>query len=242
MKRRVQGFTIIETTLVLAITGLIATIVLIGISTSLNQQRYIDSVNQVVNYFQGQYTATANTANDRDPKERCNPSTGLSIDTTDETVGSSNCLILGTVLRSSNGKDVTTYSVVALQDPGDAANVAGLEDSELLAASNVRQGQETDSYNVDWGSQLLDPSAAAPARFTVMVVRTPVTGTIHTYSALSDTISLTDLLTSAQSDMKLCIDQTGFFGSAVDPMGIAIKKDAANTTGVQLLSAGDCSS
>ena len=51
---------------------------------------------------------------------------------------------------------------------------------------------------------------------------------------------VTDLIDAAQTDMKLCIDQTGFMGIGVQPMGVLIQKGAANTTGVQPITSGSC--
>jgi prepilin-type N-terminal cleavage/methylation domain-containing protein len=61
MNTRRQGFTIIETVLVLAITGLLLAVILATIGNSLNQQRYTDSVNQTLDHFRGLYTDTSST-------------------------------------------------------------------------------------------------------------------------------------------------------------------------------------
>ena len=50
-----RGFTIIETMLVLAITGLVVAVVLVNIGTALRNEQYHTAVDQVHDYFQGQY-------------------------------------------------------------------------------------------------------------------------------------------------------------------------------------------
>lgn len=243
MNRRESGFTIIETSLVLAVTGLVIAVVLAGIGNALSHQRYLDAVNQTVDFFRGQYTHTTNTLNNRADDERCD-SSGVSTAGVPMSVGASDCLLLGNVIRSSNGVDMQVYKVLALHDPSDDAGIDVLNDIDILNASQLSQGDQTDSFKIDWGARLITPSTGDSAKFTVMVVRTPVSGTIRTYTAGSDTVSVTDLLSSSlspQIDRTLCIDQAGFFsGIGIDPMGIRITKGAANTTGVQVLASGDC--
>lgn len=242
MTQRESGFTIIETTLVLAITGLIVAVILAGIGNSLNHQRYTDAVNQAVDFIRGQYTVGANTQNDRSNTERCTTAgiqdTGAA--TTGTPLGTSDCLLVGTIMRTNgtDGKSVSVYQVVALADPGDS--MSGSTDTELLAASQLTQGNRLQTYQPEWDTRFLNPDPAEPAQFTILVVRTPVSGTMRTYSSDSGSTSIADLLNSPQEDRKLCIDQTGFFGMGIQPMGILIVRGTANTTGVQVLPSGEC--
>ncbi len=242
MAQRENGFTIIETTLVLAITGLVIAVILAGIGNSLSHQRYTDAVSQALDFFRGQYSSTSNTLNDR-PKDEVCTSSGIAASPNATTIGASDCLLLGRIVRSSNGQDVTVNQVIALHDPTDDTGAGTMTDSDLLLASQLRQGNEISTYQPEWGTRLLRPNTTDGAKFSILVVRTPVTGTVRTYTSTSDTVSITDLLNpsiSPQDDLKICIDQTGFFGIGVAPMGILFEKYAANTTGVQLISAGDC--
>ena len=242
MKQRESGFTIIETTLVLAITGLIVAVILVGIGNALNQQRYIDAVNQAVDFVRGQYTVGANTMNNRPANESCG-SGGIRDDITPMPRGASDCLLVGTIMRTqgSDGKTVNVYQVVALADPDES--MMGDDDTTILAAANLSQGGLVQTYKADWDTRFLSPDSADPAQFNILVVRTPISGTMRTYSSDSATTSIANLINPAvtpQIDRKLCIDQTGFFGIGVQPMGILISRDTANTTGVQILPSGEC--
>lgn len=240
MAQRENGFTIIETTLVLAITGLIVAVILVGIGNSLNHQRYMDATNQAVDFFRGQYTGTSNALNDRPDNETCG-SSGIATVAEKQTIGASECLLLGKIARSSDGKTITTYQVIATHDLAADPATTQLSDTDLLVAANLQQGsKEIDTYSPEWDTQLLRPGTTDGARFTMMVVRTPVTGTIRTYVADSDTATIASLLATPQTDLRVCIDQNGFFGIGAQPMGIVVAKDATNTTGVQVISAGDC--
>ena len=143
--------------------------------------------------------------------------------------------------QGSDGKTVNVYQVVALADPDES--MMGDDDTTILAAANLSQGGLVQTYKADWDTRFLSPDSADPAQFTILVVRTPISGTMRTYSSDSATTSIANLINPAvtpQIDRKLCIDQTGFFGIGVQPMGILISRDTANTTGVQILPSGEC--
>lgn len=239
MMHRESGFTIIETSLVLAVTGLVIAGVLLGIGNGLSHQRYTDAVNQTVDFFRGQYAQTTNTLNNRSAAERCDAS-GISDTGTAMPIGASECLLVGKIVRATGNDDVTVSQVLALHDPTDDDDISTLSDVEILRASHLQQGNQLDDFRPDWGARLVTPGSTDTAQFTMMVVRTPVTGTIQTFTSASNTSSIADLLNAPQEARSICIDQTGFFGVGVAPMGVRITKGAANTTGVEIIPSGEC--
>lgn len=236
---RTNGFTIIETTLVMAITGLLVVMVLSGIGASLSHQKYTDAVNQTVSFFRAQYSQTANISNERPDAEVCN-SSGISATGPGSTRGASDCLLLGHVVRSTNGKNISVYQVIARHDPTSDANINTRTDGQILAASSLLQGSKVTDYTIDWDTRLLTPGTSNAAAFSLMIVRVPVSGTVVTYTSNSGTSSVAALLGAVQADKKLCIDQAGFFSLGINPMGVLIKRGASNTTGVQPVGSGDC--
>ena len=235
---RNSGFTIIETSLVLAITGLLVAMVLIGIGSSLNHERYTDAVNQALAFFRGQYSQTTNVLNDRPSTESCGSG---GITTGNTTRGASNCLLLGNLLRSSDGQNVTVSQVIATHDPSDDSGVSAKTDTQILASALLKEGHQTATYSVEWGTTFLRPGTTNAAPFSVMVVRVPVSGTVETYVSSSATASIGSLINvSNQKDLKLCVDQRGFFGAGIQPMGVLIQKGATNSTGVQPIASGSC--
>lgn len=236
---RTNGFTIIETTLVMAITGLLVTVVLTGIGASLSHQRYTDAVNQTLSFFRSQYSQTANISNERPDNETCN-SGGVSVTGGGSTRGASNCLLLGHVVRSTNGKDISVYQVIARHDPTNDLNINTRTDRQILTASSLVQGSRVDTYSIEWDTRLLNPGTSNAAAFSLMIVRVPVSGAVVTYASNSATSSVGALLGTTQADKMLCIDQAGFFSLGINPMGVVIKQGASNTTGVQPVGSGDC--
>ena len=245
MNTRRQGFTIIETVLVLAITGLLLAVILATIGNSLNQQRYTDSVNQTLDHFRGLYTDTSSTQNDRTAAQACSASGLSTVSDGGEgstSRGASDCLLVGNVMRSADGVTLRSYQVVALHDPTDDTGIAKKSDVQILTSAQLRQGQQTETYEVEWGGTLLRPgtSPSVPAPFSILVVRTPVTGVVRTFTSDSDQTPVTSLINQASAERRLCIDQTATYGFSIRPMGVSIAKDATNSSGVQVITSGDC--
>ncbi len=238
MKQRESGFTIIETSLALAVTGLVIALTLLGIGAGLNSQRYNDAVTQTVDFFRGQYTQASSTVNTRPVTENCG-SGGITTNGPSAIRGATECMLVGKMLRSANGKDITVNQVIARSDPSLLANVSTMSDNAILSASQLQVGNLLETYQPDWATTLLVPSTSNAATFSIMIVRTPVSGTIHTYSSSSSTV-LPGAILSSQDDMTMCIDQKGFFSGITAPMGVRVVKDAVNTTGVRILPAGEC--
>lgn len=248
MVRHTSGFTIVEVTTVLAITGLLAVLVLGGIGRSLAQRQYIDAVSQTIDFFRGQYTATENASNDRAAQQACsargvvtNP-TGPADSSSPR--GTSNCLLLGNIITSNNGSEMTVRQVVATT-PADVTSVTPTESNEqVLLDSGLSAGQTVNTYSVESGATLLDPASGRGISFAVMTVRMPTTGAIVTYAKTGGTLldaSPASLVNASNTrDLKMCIDQSSTLGFSMKPMGVMIQKAAANTTGVQSIAAGGC--
>ena len=95
---RVKGFTIIEVTLFLAITGAIAIVIVVGFSSQIAAQRYYDSVNEfkskldniyngvnnIQNFFDNNMVTCDSYANIQLKEDRSAPDRGMS-----------DCVILG---------------------------------------------------------------------------------------------------------------------------------------------------
>jgi|APMI01.1.fsa_nt_gi type II secretory pathway pseudopilin PulG len=246
-----SGFTIIEVVLFLAITGLIMSVMLVGIGNSINQERYRDASTSLLGYLQGQYNSTVNVSNTRAKNQPC---TGVG---TDDGRGTSDCFIVGRVLTGiktqtdSNGtrhviESRPVYASVDLR-PSDPALI-GKTDVEILRLSGLTQGSEVESYAMEWGTKLVRPTGdpAGDSTFTILIIRMPTSGIIHTYvmSSLDRTPSqvLTSTVLPAEPtvDFKACLEPAGLIKSAQALTGVRVTKNAANSGGVKFVAAGDC--
>src|SRR5690606_23016561 len=113
--RSQEGFTIIETTLFLAISGLLILMIVAGTGMSLNIQRYRDAVESFKSLVQQQYADLSSVQNGRDKNWTCDTSSTVVENGSDDTLrGQSDCFIVGKYLRIEGGS-VSIYTVLATQ-------------------------------------------------------------------------------------------------------------------------------
>ena len=123
-KGRVKGFTIVETMLFLALTGLMLVGALVGIGTNLARQRYKDSVQDVVSLIRNQYDYVTRVQIDkRDGTDMCEM-----IDT--GAVFTGNGKNLG---RGRSKCDIYGVAIIfGLQKPDDPAAGAIVQSTSIL--------------------------------------------------------------------------------------------------------------
>lgn len=173
-----KGFTIIEVSLFLAITGLLLVGVLGGTYSNIARQRYNDSVRSFAEFFRQIYA------------EVISP----------ETLGSGNSnesAIYGKVIvfglespddDESKDQDNTVYSATLVGDV-QVPNSAGNFISELgqvnarLFCGNADDEDEASStlatYVPLWGAKIHN-TGNKPFRGTIIIARSPTSGTVHT--------------------------------------------------------------
>jgi len=182
-----SGFTIIETMLFLAVTGLLIMGALIGTGTALANQRYKDAVETFKNTVQTQYAELGSVKNDRSDTWACGsnakPVTGT------EFRGQSDCLVVGRYMVV-NGSDISIYTVLANKNAGAApkpTDVATLHDNYTY---NV--APDVESRTMEWGTRIAWPTSGGGSRaptipptvrtIGILFVRSPESGRIYTFS------------------------------------------------------------
>ncbi len=241
-EKKLQGFTIIEVMLFLAITGLIMAVFLTGIGTSLNRERYRDATGSFHDYIQGQYNLVANVNNYRNPEEVCT-STGIVIDPSAVATagrGTSDCTIVGRILHSSNdGQLVESSQVYATSD-----DFSGDTDEQVLTAANLVSSPNADEYRVEWGVRLVQPTPnnAIPNNFSILIVRMPNSGVLRTFTSQTADLEPAEMITQSipAEGFKICVDPDGLVSAASNPVGISIARNTSNSAGVTFVSEGDC--
>lgn len=143
----VDGFTIIEVSLFLAISGLLAVGLMAGWTTNINRQRYNDMVNTFKSDIQQVFTEVENPQNSMTQRVRCTDNgTNISIvlDNSGNTRGTTNCIILGRMISFANPNPAGLFSthydtsryVVGLDiDPSTACGGPCANDLETLKAT-----------------------------------------------------------------------------------------------------------
>ena len=213
---RRRGFTIIEVTLVLAISTALAMAILSTITTNIHRRRYVDAYTDLANYLRSAYSATINVQNTRlgteDSGFTCTINSlwdengQLTTNTdTDNYPGRSRCAIYGKLITFGE-KDAETgaantkvhmYDIIGRvytgqmnveNSAGDnalnslkavSANVVTLRSSNNTCSVNF--AGQADSYTPQWQTTIERPNDHQLFRGAIMIARSPLSGTVHTY-------------------------------------------------------------
>ncbi len=243
------GFTLIETMLFLAITGLMIAGMLAGSWTSINSQRYHDSVSSLQAELQDQFSKVDNSSNSIAGGFSCNDQAQLSTGTTER--GQSNCYILGRYVYSTTGAQLNESTVIGYISPTDEANLsttttdyAALTTYTLNTVSNASGVtlSGTSVYTPEWGATMQSMVGGNRSEaFSLLIVRSPTSGTIRSFvdpnSGLApNPTNLKSLINQTYVvPLNLCVSG-GNLGPQSDVQVIA---NAANVNGVQTLGDGE---
>lgn len=225
-----HGFTIIETMLFLAISGALTVAVLVGAGASISQQRYRDSVNSLSNFLQQQYSDVTSVRNDRDSAWSCNAVTGPVVDQTGGTSrGATECVVVGKYVSLSD-KTVTVQTVI-----GKASVIGGTSDIDTLNNSELAVTDlDKQTYTVEWGAAM-QKADKTPSATTMLIVRSPVTGSIRTFideSGANQPIASMVDVARLRVPANICVDSSGMFDGK--RFEILIIPNASSATGVKV--------
>ena len=166
--KREYGFTIIEVMLVLAISSLMALLLMVGTGVAIQRQQYKDSVQSFANFLTSQYARVVSVENDRTGVAEC-PITGS--DAGPIPRGQSNCVIVGRYLATtgiggaSDGRQYEARSVYAAQSGGSWIYTLGDVDT---------------IYSVNWSARTrLSTQNEDGAQIAILMYRNPDQGSLH---------------------------------------------------------------
>lgn len=194
------GFTIIEVALFLALSSFLMIGIIFGANASISRQRYNDSVNSFADYIRGIYADVLNVSNDKDPQNA------------DEEAGRTATAIYGKLISfgecednaGTNCSNNTIYTYDVVGTAVSSAAVKGGRTIDMLRGEVANGGVKANifdktgcssaincnnkyyrisSYNVPWGG-VVGEAAANGKRYrgAILVVRSPSTGSIRTYT------------------------------------------------------------
>lgn len=213
------GFTIIETMLFLGITGLLIMGVLVGAGTSINIQRYHDSVTSLQSILQRQFSDVANVSNDSAGDLPCSTH-GI------KARGQSDCVLLGKYITTTDSHTLNIKSVIGYVP--DDTSFTGLDDVAALQLSAIQISPVSgETYDIEWGSSIVHAGGNVPMQFSMLTLRSPISGVVRTFIDPNvSTVDVAKLITPAAltQSVKVCVDSNGLFTggkSAVLVMGHA---------------------
>lgn len=219
-----SGFTIIETMLVLAITGLLVAGVMIGVSSSINAQRYRDSVVSLQSILQRQYLDVVNVVNDG--------SIGNCVGVSNR--GQSDCIVLGRYITNNGNSEIKIQNVYAKNMPLSSSDDMTMISSPLVSYS----ASDYEMYSVEWGA-LLNNISKTNINFSVLIIRLPISGTVRTFiDNTNSNANIKDMILSTlpASPLKICLNPNGMNGGAIS--AVQINVNSANASGVETIGDG----
>ncbi len=222
------GFTIVETMLFLGISGLLIMGVLAGTGSSINTQRYRDSVTSLRAFLQGQYSEVSNVRN-ANTSVMCQ---GSPVDSR----GRSDCVILGRLITTIDNKKLSVRDVIGYTNPNSPQptdDIAAIKQYNISVSSSGL----AETYEVEWGSSMMQDDGNTPIDFSMLIIRSPLSGVIRTFVSIPSTPS-TDLdslvdTTKLTNDAKICVDSNGLLSGT--KLAVYINKNATSASGIETL-------
>ena len=237
------GFTIIEVMLFLAVTGMLAAAILVGSGVAIGQQRYRDSVGSLQSYIQQQYNQVTNVTNDRDKAWTCDSNGNVAQaanESAGEARGTSDCVVLGRLVTiDATGTNLVSSVVVGYRNPNGATETSDV--AEL--ATNYKLGIapiDKDDESVNWGAQVVKPKTTTPMPFSILVIRSPLSGALMTFTKEGAQTNPGSMVSAANMSVQrdLCVnaDAGSFVGKRME---IRIEPFASSQSAVQVPAESD---
>lgn len=151
MLRAAEGFTIIELTIFLAISGLLLMLMFVGTGSIAARQRFTDTTDGLQTFFQAQYDEVVNGVNVRIDSTACTADSA-----TITRAGKSSCLLLGKVLTirpvdmTSTSKTVIEASYIVSTRQSTTYGATLQEKLQNAVPNVVADGQKV--YEFKWGA------------------------------------------------------------------------------------------
>lgn len=245
---RSEGFTIIEVTLFLAISGLLIVLMIAGSGATIGAQRYKDATETLKTLIQQQYSKATNVQNDRNTSLTCQTANATIVDGSSNP-GQSSCLIMGRFMYL-NGTDMKLYDVIGYA-PSTTNTV---NDNDLVALRkytlNVSQ-VSLDSKKMDWGTSVRSLStsgAGASTKLGILFIRAPDSGNVYTlttsavpndpaslnkahFASMVDALSVT----SAKRAQYICVNSDGSVNTQ-SISAVYIGPDASSASAIEVYS------
>ena len=175
MKSIGRGFTLIEVSLFLAISGLLFLGVTVGVQNSIRQQRFNDSVQGFAEFLRTTYSEVLNVQNYGGEN------------------GRSDRAMYGRMMVFKNDtRTIEVYDVIGNVGANDGGSVLAPGGRAITALSllNVEsKSANINSYTPRWSAEIQNPDRTKFVG-TVLIVRHPDTGTVNTYYSRSSISSL----------------------------------------------------
>ena len=203
-KLKKSGFTIVEIALFLALSGFLMIGLILSANASISRQRYTDSVNNFADFLKGAYTDVLNVSNySTDSSSNFNGGRSTTAiygkfivfgetpaaDESEATIYSYD--VVGTAVSSSEASSLMNkYATVREMMASSEINAAIIDNSNCKTVGSCANSfYKMESYTMPWDARAEQGTNASDGQIlkaAVLIVRSPVTGTIRTYTYAGD--------------------------------------------------------
>jgi prepilin-type N-terminal cleavage/methylation domain-containing protein len=248
-----RGFTIVETMLVLAITGVLIAGLLVGLGASISNQRYLDAVSSFKTLLQDQYSQINNVTNGRDASWTCNSNAiPVKAESSGTAPGQSDCVLLGRYLGIENDQ-IISATVIGYPklNTSSSGSIASIKTDYTLGIST----SSIEKTSLEWGAQIAWPTSGggsrtptSPRSLSILMIRSPENGTSYTFT--SDTVNQIDSVSSSvllsmmvpslsltnpgQGARTVCLDPGGF--NVPEKLAVYIGAGASGPSSIEVRS------
>ena len=243
-KRQKRGFTIIEVSLFLALSGFLMVGLIASANSSISRQRYNDSVNDVAEFVRGIYAEAINTSINANAfgfgSGRSEKAVyGKLVDFNKDRTGSVSKIDVYTIVGDAvDSNHLPTEGILnALQTPSSPAN------SENRLSANIKTGAqfyEKQTHNLPWDTSL-ENSDGTWIKGMLLILRSPTSGTVYTYYYADNIAAVPNPLNdfnkvlqrATNSVVNICIDSPdNNYGRR---RNLRIRQNASGSSGVELI-------
>ncbi|MBQ6510550.1 type II secretion system protein [Candidatus Saccharibacteria bacterium] len=223
-----EGFTLIEVTLFLAISGFLVTALIAGTSATIARQRYNDSVQNFTSFLKTAYSDVIHVENQQRGSSGGNDSTA----------------IYGKLINFADDGTITTYTIIGEAVHEFESSKSVLESLEDIGA---KVAGEDDTYIPTYSARIQDTKGDTFAG-RILIVRSPISGSVKTYYSdngtpcninnidTDDNCKIMKAGWNGKKDINFCIDSDDSYAYGGNRRNIRIiTKDGFNASAVQLI-------
>ncbi len=229
-----RGFTLVEVSLFLAITGILFVGIAIGTQNSIFQQRYMDAVQSFAEFLRTTYSQVTNVQSFGD--------------------GTTDRAIYGRLVVFSVDGDknkIESYAVFGDVEGEVAGTLLQQLGGRNLSRCTSLEGEcmeMKEEFTPRWGSQIQTAEGWSEGyefyKGALLIIRHPITGTVYTYASNSSLGGIDEYLSSISGfeskQVDFCVNPNGA-GRSDLRKDIRIIKNARNASGIETVSGnGDC--
>lgn len=201
MKHKKNGFTLVEMSLFLAVTGLLFVGIIAGTQNTIRRQRYNDSVQNFVDFWRNIYASVSNTQNNTAERGRSDQAIYGKLVVFGQTKGLDS--------KPVNNKDQVIYSYDVVADATSAGTGSAVEVLKEMHANILVMQNDiaytagiAESYIPTWGAVIESTrqdlsGGAALFKGSILVIRHPRSGVINTFISKNTVIDANQYLTGA---------------------------------------------